>query len=144
MNDVEPTWLEVRAIGVARDVEGLARYACGRRCVTDNPNGLGLRVKLGRLDFNLTLGCGMRPRVVREVYRSRLKAEDVAHERADVDLWVRLHDLNHVLEVHGAVTLHLKLLCVRLSNKTGFAHVDEFWEQFILRRIDDWKRMDWD
>ena len=144
MNDVEPTWLEVRAIGVARDIEGLARYACCRRCVTDDTNGLGLRVKLGRLDFNLTLGRGMRPRVVREVYRSRLKAADVTHEGADVDLRVRLHDLNHVLEVHGAVTLHLKLLCVRLSDKTGFAHVDEFWEQFILRRIDDWKRMDWD
>ena len=144
MDDVEPTLLEVRAIGVARDVEGITRYACGGRCVTDNTNGLRLRVKLSRLDFNLTLGRGMRPRVVREVYRSRLKAEDVAHERADMDLWMRLHDLNHVLEVHGAVTLHLKLLSVRLPNETGLAHVDEFWEQFILRRIDDWKRMDRD
>ena len=58
----------------------------------------------------------MRPWIICKVYRSRLKAKDVAHERTDVDFWVRLHDFNHVLKVHGAVTLHLKLLCVGLSD----------------------------
>ena len=60
-----------------------------------------------------------------------------------MDLRVRFDHIDHVLEVHRAVTLHLKLLGVRLADGAGAAHVDEFWENFVLRRVDHGKRMDW-
>ena len=72
-----------------------------------------------------------------------MKATYIAHERADVDFWVRLHDIDLILEVYWAVTFNLKLLGVGLANQAGFAHIDEFGEEFILARIYNWKRMDW-
>ena len=42
MYDIQTAWLEIRAITVAGDVHCLARYACGRRRISDNPNRLGL------------------------------------------------------------------------------------------------------
>ena len=86
----------------------------------------------------------MCPRVVSEVYRSRLKAENVAHKGTHVDLWVRLHNLNHVLEVHRAVTLYLERLLVGLANQTAPAHVNEFGEELILSRVYNGKGMNWD
>ena len=81
--------------------------------------------------------------VVREVNNRGLKALNVTHERTHVDLWVRLYNLNLVLKVHWAVTFHLKLLLVGLTKHATSTHIDETWEKFVLRGVDNWKRMDW-
>ena len=80
-----------------------------------NPNTLRLRVKLGGAHFDLTLSRRVCPWVVCEVDVGRLETRDVAHERADMYLWVRLDDLNLVFEVHWAVTLNLERLLVGLA-----------------------------
>ena len=72
-----------------------------------NPNALWLRVELGGAHLDLALSRRVCPWVVREVNVGRLETRDVAHERADMYLWVRLDDLDLVLEVHWAVTLNL-------------------------------------
>ena len=72
-----------------------------------NPNALWLRVELGGAHLDLALSRRVCPWVVREVNVGRLETCDVAHERADMYLWVRLDDLDLVLEVHWAVTLNL-------------------------------------
>ena len=61
-----------------------------------------------------------------------------------MDLWVRLHHLDLVLKVNWAVTFHLKLLVIRLTNRTSATHIDEIWKELVLLRVDNWKRMDWD
>ena len=53
-----------------------------------------------------------------------------------MDLRVRLDHVDFVLEVNRAVTLDLKLLGVRLADFAGTAHIDEFWEELILARVD--------
>ena len=70
----------------------------------------------------------MRSRIVCEVNRGRLKAENVAHERTDMDLWMRLDNLDLILKVNWTVTLHLKLLGVRLANQASLAHINELGE----------------
>ena len=59
-----------------------------------------------------------------------------------MNLRVGLHHVDLVLEINWAVTLDLKLLGVGLADEAGFAHVDEFGEEFVLRGIDNWKRVD--
>ena len=110
--------------------------------VSNNTNSLGLRVKLSCTHFNLTLSRCVSLWVVREVDLCGLKALNVAHEGTHVYLWVRLYHLDLVLKVHRAVTFHLKLLLVGLTNRATSTHVDETWEKFVLRGVDNWKRMD--
>lgn len=144
MDDVQLARFEVGAVRKTGIVNsGLSGHTRRWSRISNDTNALGLRVKLGRTHFNLALGGRVRPRIVCEVNRSRLKAKNVAHERTHMDLWMWLDHIDLVLKVHWAVTFHLKLLRIRLSNQTCLAHVDEFGEQFILRRIYNWKRMDW-
>ena len=81
-----------------------------------NTNTLRLRVELSGAHLNLALSRGVCPWIVREVNVGRLETRDIAHEWADVDLWVGLKDLDLVLEVHWAVTLHLERLLVGLAD----------------------------
>ena len=81
-----------------------------------NPDALRLRVELGGAHLDLALSRRVCPWVVREVNVGRLETCDVAHERADMYLWVRLDDLDLVLEVHWAVTLNLERLLVGLAD----------------------------
>lgn len=49
-----------------------------------------------------------------------------------MDFWMRFHHIDLVFKIDWAVTFNLKLLGVRLANQASFAHVDEFWKEFIL------------
>ena len=128
MDHVETAWFEIRAITITGHVHRLSRNACGGRCVSHDANRLWLRVKLSCADFNLTFRGGMRSWIVCKVNRGRLKAENVTHERTDMDLWVRLDNLDLILEVNWTVTLNLKLLGVRLANQASLAHINELGE----------------
>lgn len=117
MDDVQLAGLEVGAVCEAGIVNsGLSGHACCWSRVTNDTNALGLRVKLGCTHFNLALGGRVRPRIVREVNRSHLKAQNIAHEWAHMDLWMRFDHIDLVLKIHWAVTFHLKLLRIGLSN----------------------------
>lgn len=61
-----------------------------------------------------------------------------------MNLRVRFDHLDLVFKVDWAVTLDLKLLVIGLTDGAGTAHVDEAWEELVLLRINDRKRMDWD
>lgn len=61
-----------------------------------------------------------------------------------MDLWVRLQNLDLVLKVNWAVTFHLKLLVIRLTNRTSATHIDEIWKELVLLGVYNWKRMDRD
>ena len=74
----------------------------------------------------------MRPRIVGEVNRCRLKTKNVTHEWTYMNLWMRLDYLNLILEIDRAVTLNLKLLSVGLSDKASLAHVNELRKEFVL------------
>ena len=74
----------------------------------------------------------MRPRIVSEVNRCRLKTENVAHEWTHVNLWMWLDNLNLIFKVDWTVTFYLKLLCVGLSDKASLAHVNELREELVL------------
>ena len=109
-----------------------------------NPDTLRLRVELGGAHLDLALSRRVCPWVVCEVDVGRLEARDVAREGADMYLWVRLDDLNLVLEVHWAVTLNLERLLVGLAYLTASAHVDEFGEELVLGRVYNGERMNGD
>ena len=55
-----------------------------------------------------------------------------------------LDHINSVLEIHRAVTLHLKLLLVRFAKHTVATHVYIGGEELVLRGIDDWEGVDGD
>jgi len=61
-----------------------------------------------------------------------------------LDIWVSLHDLDVIAEVHRAVTLKLDDFCVGLSNFEVLAHVQVGREELILLGIDHWEGMDRD
>ena len=129
MDHVKPaSRFKIRTIAIAGHVHRLSWNACGGGCVTHDANSLRLGVKLSCADFNLAFGGGVRPWIVCEVNRGRLKAENVAHERTDMYLWMRLDNLDLILKVNRTVTLNLKLLGVRLANQASFAHINELRE----------------
>ena len=55
---------------------------------------------------------------------------------------VRLYHVDLILEVHRAVTLHLKLLSVGLADEAAAAHVDKLGEKLVHARIDDREGVD--
>ena len=61
-----------------------------------------------------------------------------------MNLGVRFDNFNLVLEIHWAVTFHLKLLGVRLADHATSSHVNKLGEKLILSRIDNWEGMDRD
>ena len=129
MDDIKTaSRFKIRTIAIAGHVHRLSWNACGGGCVTHDANSLWLRVKLSCADFNLAFGGGMCPWIVSEVNRGRLKAENVTHEWTDMNLWMRLDNLDLILEVNWTVTLNLKLLGVRLANQASFAHINELGE----------------
>lgn len=73
-----------------------------------------------------------------------LHAKNVTMQGSHLDIWVSLHDLDVIAEVHRAVTLKLDDFCVGLSNFEVLAHVQVGWEELILLRIDHWEGMDRD
>jgi len=141
INDIQ-SFFEIRAVSILTHI--LSGHDSGRRSIADDSDALGLRVELGGADLDLTFSCRVGPRVVRKVYLSRAKALDVTSEGADMNLRVRLDDFDLVLEIHWAVTFHLKLLGVRLTDHAASTHVNKLGEKLILSRIDDWEGMDRD
>ena len=60
-----------------------------------------------------------------------------------MNLGVGLDNIDFVFKVHWAVTLYLKLLLVGFAENAVATHIDEAWEKFILRGVDDGEGMDW-
>ena len=115
MDDVQ-TLLEVAGDRAVLAAVSLFWRAHLRRRAAYNSNALRLGVELSGAHLDLALSRRVCPWVVREVDVGRLETRDVARERADMYLWVRLEDLNLVLEVHWAVTLNLERLLVGLAD----------------------------
>ena len=61
-----------------------------------------------------------------------MKATNVTHERADMDLRMWLNDFDAIFEIDGAVTFYLKLLLVLLADNAAATHINQLGEQFIL------------
>ena len=61
-----------------------------------------------------------------------------------MNLRVGFHDVDLVLKVNWAVTLHLKLLGVGLADEAASAHVDKFGEELVHARVDHREGMDGD
>ena len=61
-----------------------------------------------------------------------------------MNLRVGFHDVDLVLKVNWAVTLHLKLLGVGLADEAAAAHVDKFGEELVHARVDHREGMDGD
>ena len=103
-----------------------------------------MRVELTSFYLNLALSCRVSPGIVSKINASRLKALNIAGQRADMNLRVRLHHLDLVLKIDWAVTLDLKLLGVGLADEAAATHVYELGEELVHAGVNDREGVDGD
>jgi hypothetical protein len=138
-------WLKFRAGIGAHVYASLSDRDTGlRRCTACNSNFLRRRVELSRSNLDLSLCSAVRLWSKYEVDRGDLQAKNITVEGRNRNVRVRLRHLNHVFEVHWAVTFDLKLLVVGIAYGQVRAHLDEFGEQVVNFRVDDWEGVDGD
>ena len=71
-----------------------------------------------------------------------MKALNIAGQRADMNLRMRLHNLDLVLKIDWAVTLDLKLLGVGLADEAAATHVYELREELVHAGVNDREGVD--
>ena len=114
----------------------------GWQGITDYSALNRLRIELSGAELDLTLSCGEGRGSVMDSNHCVVHAKDVTMQGSHLDIWVSLHDLNVIAEVHRAVTLKLDDFCVGLSNFEVLAHVQVVREELILLGINHWEGMD--
>lgn len=71
-------------------------------------------------------------RSVLKVDRGGLKTENVALERHDEDVGVGFGHRNLILKIDWAVRIYLKLLVIRVTQRTSTTHINHGGEKFVL------------
>jgi len=117
---------------------------CGGCRVSYNPNFPRLKIELRGAHQYLSFRSRVSPRVVLKVNRGGREAWDVARERTNCNLRMRLSDFNLIFKVDRCVTLNLKLLFVGVSNSKLGAEVDNLGELVTRSGVNDGEGVDGD